>query len=292
MANNPKKILPEKFRGNLKPGIDSYLDYREYLKDILSFLKKKSKQVTQRSVLQKMGVTSSGFLANVMGGKKNLNPEHTTALSEALNLTLAEKKRFKLLIQFAQAKSLIQKKQFLDKLLNLHKVHLKTLNPDQWSLFSKWQYVYIRELINVVKDTSDLTRLGQLLDPAISLKETEEALSALTKMGLIKKDKQGRYKQTDDFISTGDEVKSVQLASFHIKTMELAKRALEKIPAVERDLSVLSITLSDKSFSKIKKEMQSFRKKILSIVREEPKPTRVYQMNLHLFPVSKKEGEK
>jgi uncharacterized protein (TIGR02147 family) len=51
------------------------------------------------------------------------------------------------------------------------------------------------------------------------------------------------------------------------------------------------MTLSRDTFQMVKSELQHIRKRIAKIAVDEDKPDRVYQLNIQLFPVSKKPGE-
>ena len=72
--------------------------------------------------------------------------------------------------------------------------------------------------------------------------------------------------------------------------MDMAKRSLEKHPAEKRDISFVSLTLSEESFSQVKSEVRAFRKRLLLTAKDEQKPDRVYQCNIQLFPVTRQPG--
>lgn len=272
---------------NSKPDVFSYLDYRQYLSDLLKSLKCSGKQYTQRALLTKMNVTSTGFLANVINKKKNLNEEHAQKLANALPLSQIENQRFLMLIRYNQATNLLEKKEHLDHLTRVYKTKIKHLKPQQFSLFSQWYYVYIRELINFYPFNGDYQALGYMLNPAIPPRLAKKAIIDLLDMGLVVCNPDGSYAQSNPMVSTGNEVKSVALASFQVKTMELARQALLKTNAKNRDISVVSATLSQESFLKVKAEIQYLRKRILDIAAEENSPDTVYQCNFQLFPVTK-----
>jgi len=132
----------------------------------------------------------------------------------------------------------------------------------------------------------DYTGYGKLLDPSINGKQVKEAIEALTNMKLIQKNKSGRLLPVDNAISTGNELKSIHLAKFQMVTMDFAKRAIENIPAKERDISVLSLSLSSDNFHLIKNEIQHFRKRLAKLAVDDKSQHKLYQMNLQFFPVS------
>lgn len=267
--------------------IFSYLNYREFLRDYLSHKSKQDRSFTQRELLAKMNVSSTGFLANVMSGKKNLNEKMTEDLSHLLELRQRERNCFVYMVNYNQAKTIESKKMWFDKLTGLKQVKGKLLERNQLTLFSKWYYVYIRDMLNYFECDNNYRDLALALEPSITAVEAERAVNALAEMNLIVQDEHGYWRPVDSSVSTGDEVASLLLANFQLKTMELGRRALEKIRAKHRDISVLSMTLSKESFLQVKKEVQEFRKRLLHIADSEDKADSVYQCNIQLFPVTK-----
>jgi uncharacterized protein (TIGR02147 family) len=269
------------------PSIYNYLNYREYLCDYFAEQKQFQKQLTHRVILKKMGITSTGFLSNVISGKKNLNGEMSKKLGKIINLALRERRYLNNMVAYTQAKSVEEKKKYLDRLLVLRKADLAYMNDGQFSIFSQWYYVYIRDMLCFFDFKDDYQALSARLDPAITPEKAEEAIRELERLGFIEKDNDGFYRPRDRLVTTGDEADSVQLASFQLATMDMAKRSLEKHPAEKRDISFVSMTLSPDTFIKVKSEVQAFRKKLLLMAKNEQKPDRIYQCNIQLFPVTK-----
>lgn len=269
------------------PSIYSYLNYREYLRDYFIEQKQLEKPLTHRLILKKMGITSTGFLSNVIAGKKNMNEEMSGKLGKILNLARRERRYLKNMVEYTQARLLEEKKKNLDRLLAMRKTRLAQMSEEQFSIFSQWYYVYIRDMLCFTDFKDDFAALAARLDPPIKPEEAELAVRDLERLGFISKDKDGFYRPRENLVTTGDEAHSVHLAAFQLTTMDMAKRSLEKHPADERDISFVSLTLSPDSFAQVKSEVQMFRKKLLLLAQQEKKPERVYQCNMQLFPVTK-----
>jgi uncharacterized protein (TIGR02147 family) len=269
------------------PSIYNYLNYREFLRDYFVEQKQFQKQLTHRAILKKMGITSTGFLSNVIAGKKNLNNGMSGKLGRIFNLARRERRYLDTMVLYTQAKSLEDKKKHLDRLLAMRKTGLAQMSEEQFSLFSQWYYVYIRDMLCFIDFNGDCEALARRLDPPIKPEEAETAVRDLERLGFINKDSNGFYRPVDNLITTGDEAHSVQLANFQLTTMDMAKRSLEKHPPDKRDISFVSLTLSPDSFAQVKSEVQMFRKKLLLMANLEDKADRVYQCNIQLFPVTK-----
>lgn len=272
------------------PSIYNYLNYREFLRDYFIEQKQLRNPVTHRLILKKMKISSTGFLSNVIAGKKNLNDEMKCSIGRILNLAGRERRYFKNLVDYTQARTLEEKKKQLDRLLAIRKTTLMQMNEEQFSLFSRWYYVYIRDMLCFIDFKGDYAALADRLDPPIKPEEAEAAVKELERLGFIKMDKDCFYRPVENLITTGDETHSVQLANFQLTTMDMAKQSLEKHPADQRDISFVSLTLSPESFASIKTEVQAFRKRLLLIAKDEAKPDRVCQCNIQLFPVTRPQG--
>jgi uncharacterized protein (TIGR02147 family) len=272
--------------------IYEYTNYRVFLKDFLAEKKKdKRPEFSQKVILDRMGISSTGFLSNVISGRKNLTPIQITRLCRILKLNKIEESYFEAMVHFTQAKAIDEKGEYLDRMVFVQKANLKVLDKKKMTVFSKWYYVAVREALNYLRYKDDPGSLARLLDPPIKPSEAQEAISFLEQLDLIARDADGFYRQADPAISSGDEARSLDLARFELTTMDLAKRALQKIPSEDRDISVLTMTLSPDSFRLIKSELQSIRKKFAKIAIDDNNPDRVYQLNMQFFPVTKKLGE-
>jgi uncharacterized protein (TIGR02147 family) len=272
--------------------IYEYTNYRVFLKDFLAE-KKRSKrpEFSHKVILDRMGISSTGFLSNVISGRKNLTPIQISRLCRILKLNKIEESYFEAMVHFTQAKAIDEKGEYFDRMIFVQKANLKVLDRKKMTLFSKWYYVFIREALNYIHYKDDPASLARMLDPPVKPSEAQEAISFLEQLELIVRDSGGFCKQADPAITSGDEARSLDLARFQLTTMDLAKRALQKIPPEDRDISVLTMTLSPDSFRLIKSELQSIRKKFAKIAIDDTNSDRVYQLNMQFFPVTRKLGD-
>jgi uncharacterized protein (TIGR02147 family) len=270
------------------PNIYAYHDFRLFLKDYFEDQKAKRPAFSHRFVLNKMGISSSGFLANILSGKRKLPHSHVSRLSEALGLGRKAGRYFETLVAFTQARKVSEKARLFQELVAQKPADLKVLEGIQLRLFSTWYYVALRELIFFFPLRDEYETLAKKLVPPIKPQEARTAIEDLLQLGLLERDKRGFLRQHQAALSTGDEVRSIQAANYQRATMELAKEAIERIPHTDRDISTLTLTLSDASFRAAVDEIRAMRKRLLKLAVDEGKPDRVFQCNLQLFPVSKK----
>lgn len=267
--------------------IYDYLNYCNFLRDIFQAKKGEKKSFSHRAVLQRMGVTSSGYLANVISGKSSLSIEGATKLSKIFNLNKAETSYFKKLIYFHKAKTIDEKNDIFKQLIAFRKRELKLLEKDQLFLFSEWYIIVIRELMHFCNINDDYSALAKMLSPPVSSREAQKAVDTLKKMGLIKKNSEGYYKPVDKAITTGDEVDSFHVVNFQLKMIEIVKECYSRINSEERDISGLTLSISKEKFKLIKEEIQEFRKRLLQIAVDDQEPQQVIRCNFQIFPVTK-----
>jgi uncharacterized protein (TIGR02147 family) len=115
----------------------------------------------------------------------------------------------------------------------------------------------------------------------------KNSLKLLEKNGFLEKDEQGRYSQSSRSVTTGSlDVASLAIREMHRQMGELGVQSLDQVPINERDISGLTIGISDNAFEKITKEIAEFRRRISSIVMEDSGEERVYRLNIQLFPLT------
>jgi len=274
--------------------IYEYENYRIFLSDFLAEKKaSKEKGFSQRALAKKIGVSSSGFIANVISGRNNLTKKQILDVADAILLNKSETAYFEALVNFTQSNTAKEKNFFFARMVKLYKSKFKKLTAKQLSIFSKWHYAVLRELLFFYNSTDDYKKLGEMVEPQISAKEAKEAIEALQTIGLIQKDSSGKFIPSENnVVSTGDEVKKLFVSNFITETIEHAKESIERSDAKERDISALTLRVSNDTMKRVKDEIRMFRKKILQITESDKNPNRVYQLNTNFFPVTRKvEGE-
>jgi uncharacterized protein (TIGR02147 family) len=110
----------------------------------------------------------------------------------------------------------------------------------------------------------------------------------LIQLGLLTREKTGRYSVPVSQLTVGDEVMSVALARFHKQSLDLAKRAIDFYPSQGREISGVTMSLSSAGFDKIKSEIQAFRRKVMTVAEQDTKEEGAFQLNFQFFPLSKR----
>jgi uncharacterized protein (TIGR02147 family) len=267
-----------------------YLNYRKLLKDLYDERKKEQPIFSYRYIAQKVGFSSAGFFTNIIQGKRNISPEYIFKFAEVFKLKKTETEYFELLVNFDQAKDHERKKFYFEKILRYKKSKIKVTDAQQYEFYSIWYYTTIRELIDLYPYKGDYEELAKRVSPPIKPAEAKKAIELLENIGFIKKNADGIYEQTDSCITTGYEAKSVAINNFIIAMSDLAKEAIDRYPRDKRVISSVTITLSEQGFTTIQDRINSFRRELLEIFREDKnqkRQDRVYHININAFPLTK-----
>ncbi len=272
---------------NVPPEVFEYLNARDFIKDILAWAKAHKPEFTHRLLLEKMEVSSTGFIANVISGKSNLNARQIVALGDIFKLNPAESRYFQSLVEYTQARSIDDKGDALDSLRLQIRGRNKKLDPRQYSLFSKWLYPMVFDLVAIIPVGENHKEVAALFDGTVKAEDVRKALQILEELALIRKTPAGKYEQVAATLKTGDEIQSVDVFKYQQTALKKAIEALDKIPVEERTISVTTLPLSVEGLQRVKQAAQQFRDKVLKISEEDRDYDRVFQFNLNLFPTTK-----
>jgi uncharacterized protein (TIGR02147 family) len=266
-----------------------YSDYRSFLREYFDEKKRESKGFSLKVLADRAGFKARDYLLRVMNGARNLSQSGAVMLSQALRLSGKETEYFTNLVAFNQAEIPREKEFFFKKMSEVCAggAHQR-LRQDQFDYFSEWYYGALRSLLPVIDFRGDYGETGKFLDPPLTAVQTRKAVELLLGLGLLSKDKAGKFTVPASQLTGGDEVASAALARFHRQSLDLARRAIDYFPGKQRDISGVTMSLSSAGFDALKAEIQAFRKRVMGIAEKDSNEEAVYQVNIQMFPLSKR----
>jgi uncharacterized protein (TIGR02147 family) len=268
--------------------IFEYLDYRAFLKDALKERKHSNPHFSYRYISNFLNLKSPGFFNWVLQGKKRLPDLLVPKIADLFKLGKEEREYLALLVKYNHCASITEREWLFNQLSGFYKKQMKELEPGQYQLFSQWYYLAIRELLRVMQFKDDYRALAQSLHPKIKVKEAQEAITALKKLGLIAPDKDSFMKPGDDLITTKDVWESELIKNLQIQLADMGKNSIVIVPKQERDISNLTFCASERAMKQIAHEIAQLREKIFQISENDIDADRVYQGNFQIFPISQK----
>ncbi|MDB5047241.1 MAG: hypothetical protein JWO30_312 [Fibrobacteres bacterium] len=277
--------------------INTYLDYRKYLRDHYEEQKRRNPRYSHRLFARKAGLTSTGFFSEVISGKRQLAPAAVLRFCKALKLTAQDQACFETLVAFNQAKTMEERNHHFTKLSSLRGSRVDIVGGERYEFYRHWYHAALRELINCRpvrgKSREDFALLGQSLEPPIPAAKAKESVELLLRLGFIERGANGILKQATPLISTGDLTAAppttLDVDNFQAAMLELARRALDKQPRSRRDFSTLTLSLSAAGEAAAQTEIAALRKRLMALAEKDEGADRVRQFNFQSFSLSKPE---
>jgi uncharacterized protein (TIGR02147 family) len=162
----------------------------------------------------------------------------------------------------------------------------RKLESAQAEYHSHWYLPVIRELVRRPDFSSDPKWVARQLRPAISAAQAKRALELLCKLGLLEPNAEGRLMQTSEIVTTGPGPLGHHIFNFHHVMLERAAEALDSLPREERDVSCLTLCVSQAKLEELKQRVRDFRQELLRTAELDDSPERVVQINFQIFPLS------
>lgn len=269
-----------------------YTSYRQYIADYYAEKKAKS-AFTWQEFTRAAGFSSPVHLKYASEGKLNLSDAAALRVAQAMHLVGYEQDYFCEMVKFDNAKTDAEKKSAFDEMLSIaDSVKAKIIEGDSFRYFESWKNPVLRELAPAMPGAKPLA-LARTCRPEITAAEVTETLNFLVKAGLLQKDKDGNYRQTERGVTTGPmEVTSIAVRGMHRQMGEFALEAIEGVAQDERHFSGLTLGITRDAYEKIVQEIAEFRKKVITIATQDDGMDEVYRLNVQFFPMTNKGDNK
>ena len=273
--------------------IFEYLDYREFLRDYYQSKKAANPAFSLRAFSDKIGFKAKDFISRVMQGDKNLSTQSIQKIVTGLKFGKREASFFEDLVWFNQAETMDEKNSWFQKMQNELKIVRFTEGQHQlafyqYQVYSHWRHLVVRSLIGMYGFHGDFTSLAKSVHPTITIEEAKESVELLEKCNLVKKNEDGSYELVNKDITTGDRTSKIALRGFHQHCLALGAESIDRDPPTMRNISGLTLGISQAGYEKIVERMSAFRKEIAQIANEDKDADKVHQMKQKLNTIGRK----
>lgn len=271
--------------------VTEYPDYKTFLAALYTEAKKADPSYSFALLSADLELGSSNA-HSIIHGKRPLTEKAGKKIAEALHLTGLARRYFLALIKQTRARNAADRDAAFEERLDVKRQVLPNeLSRDQLDFFAHWYNAAILELLRLPRAQDDAEWIAGELRPEIPTAAAKDALSLLKRLGYLKESKEhGRLVPTEVTITSGNEVRGLAITSYHRQMLALAAQALDQIPQAERDVSAVTVTATAEQFAKIKDEIVALRKRLLAGASDAPTDgATIYQVNVQLFPLVKKE---
>ena len=263
----------------------NYQDYRIFLNDLYTQQREAHKRYSYRQFAEDLGFKASNFLHLVIGRKRGLSDEAIGKMQKHIDWTAQEKKYFYNLVHFNQAATEKERLGFKTKLDKLMGDQRGLISEDEHDYFSKWYIPILKETVGLKGFVSHLNWIAKKIRPRLSEDLIKDGLQKLERLGLLKR-QNNRWIQTQEHLTTSNEVTSNLIHGYHKQMLELSVNALG-FPAAQRDISSMTMSLSAEQFHWLKERVIAFRDEIQQEFQDSnSEATLIAQLNIQLFPVT------
>ena len=273
-----------------RPNVYDYNNFREFLRDFYTYRHNRDKKFTKAFICKELGLPNTrSYFQDVLNGKF-VSVIKIPLFIKLFKLNKDEAQYFRVLVNYNQATDDPDEKELLlDQLISLNKTPKKILSPEMYSYYKEWYYSAVRAVINTFDFKDNYSVLAKKVFPPITARQAKEAIDLLLELKLISKNAKGYYKPTDKVISTGSLIKNDIITQYQLKCIDVAKKAILKNKDQPQRIITKMVSVSEVGLKQIRKKLEKFNAEITSIVHKDEKPAdRVYQLDLLLFPHSKK----
>lgn len=268
------------------PDLWQYMDYRQFLKDFYEFEKTRLAVFSFRYFAGKIG-TDPSFLVKVIQKEKHLADHHIGPLAKLLGLDERATDFLGLLVSFNKCKRDQDAKILFEKLMALRPLQIQTVESTRYEFFSQWYHVALWELLSFHPFQGDFEELAKKLCPAITPTKAKRALEVLQRLQLVEVEG-GTWKARHGLLTTGEDWQSLAIRTFQREAIQLAEQALDQIPKEDRDISTVTLSLSQSTFDAVRERIRAMRQELLEISDHETNKEAVYQFNFQVFPLTRK----
>jgi uncharacterized protein (TIGR02147 family) len=265
-----------------------YLDYREFLKDVYHRNKALDAKFSCRYIAAKVGFKSASYFTQVLHGRTDMTPAMALRFAEFLKLERREAEYLELLVLYARSRSATERRCYLEQLAAFRESKAHLVPPEHYEFYECWHHTAIRELLHIEPFTGDHAALARRVRPAISVAKARESIELLVRLGMARREDDRVVRSSGASTTTGEAVRAVQVDQFHLACLDLAKSTIDEMPREERNLSTLTMTLSNEAIQRVNQEIGEFRRRILAIAEADSQESEVYHMGIQFFPMTRK----
>src|SRR3989338_1064134 len=271
-----------------KPNIHEYTSYRAYLQSHYEDSKKKNPSWSYEAWARKLGLKNNTSILKIIHGQREAGPAIAQKFSEYFKFDVDERVYFEDLIRLSKSKK--DPRLAVALMYKMMKQYpqskVRFLNDKEFSAISHWWFYVIRQMTKLKGFRNDAQWISRQLHFHVPPKEIKKAIEILQELKLLKIEN-SELKMTKERLNTSDDVASEAVKRFHEEMIENAKQAVRSVPVLERQISGVTLAVSEEDLPKAKHIIEEFEEKFSKLINSKNANT-VYQLNTQFFPLLKK----
>lgn len=228
---------------------------------------KRNPRYSLRAFAKTLGVDHSS-LSQILSGKRTLSKKATENLCTKLSAKPQE-------LQFF---GLIDDETLVDNYLQIE--------ADSFAVISDWYHAAIMEMTYTHGFKSDAKWIARKL--SITSGEAKTAIERLTRLNLLESQDGILRKTTRQLTNQSTVSTSTAHKEFQAQIIEKALLAVHECAPEEKDITSMTMAIDEKNLEKARELTRKYRRDMCALL-EHGQQTRVYNLGIQLYPISKKE---
>lgn len=287
MKDDHKTLLKEVCQ-HIRPSL--YLEYATFLEDVFQWFKTRRKNYSYIQFAEDLGFSKTNVIHLMIRGKRRLSPKGVSRITDALHIKGAERMYLETLVRYQNARLSSDREALFSRLMEFKSKSLSSpIEQHQLEYYREWYHPVIRELVGIPGFKADPHWIVDHIEPRVLPEQARKSLALLQELNLIRSKESGDgFELTSQHVSTGDEIASHAVVRYHQRTIEIGRESITNFDHTERNVSSVTLSISEKTFEKVAEEIAAFRKRILEISEQDSSPDRVYQLNVQFFPFTRR----
>lgn len=281
------------------PNVTEYMDYRKYLADFYAFRREQTKKDLRPYSYQMFSaaanIKSPQYLRLIIDGKRNLSDDMIGKFSKALHLNREHTEELKSLVHYTQATDPSERNRFLKDLMEKRvsqKIKSGEIDSKAFEKIPGWVAWILYSMTDVKGVNFEISQLKQLLGEKATQDEIQEALNKLLESGQLVRDPETQeIKKSRPLMENADNIPVALVRKLQAELLYLGMESLFQDDPTDREFGTVTLSMTEKEFEEIKFKLRQMRKQMTkdnSIARSQSAGERIYQLNIQLFPVTKK----
>jgi len=244
------------------------LDFRALLQSELLKRTKNNPRYSLRAFARQLEV-QSGFLSNLLNGKRRLTSSTIHRFGKKLGLTTQQ-------IYLYEEKN----NSNFESSTNYQQISL-----DYFTMISDWYHFAILELITIKGFQNNALWISRKL--GIPAAEAQLAIDRLIRLGYIQINKKGQWTPSEGHTTTlGTKDTAEALQKMQKQILEKAISALQTVSPTHRDQSGMTMAISMSRLPQAKEKIKKFRRELCQYLEGGKTKEAVYQLSISLYPLS------
>jgi uncharacterized protein (TIGR02147 family) len=276
----------------LEPKVRSYIHIFQYFSDYYNFRKNKDEKFSFEIWSTELGFKSRSQLRMICSGKRNATALVIGQFSVWNKLTQAEENHLHLMSHFYRATSAVQKKIYLDKIMENFESNSYQVETRNYVKFLSHKELPLVQLLLGISDFEGTEKqLQEML--GLSAASVQKYLQILKEIQMVQKvelesKNVSKWVSVTNNFKVSDQPGSEALRLYHRETIQEMEKVLDSNPVMKRFRSIM-FTLGEAEFSEFIDETESFLKKMKSRYGAESINDKyIFKLNLNVYPVTEK----